>query len=108
MWEVVLALFAGISAKEVVVTSFTVLFSNAVNGASLYDSIKSVYPSFTAANALALMVFCLLYTPCLATIATIKKESESIKFTLLSMLFQIGVAFAMSTLIFNIARLFVG
>ena len=108
MWEVVVALFAGISAKEVVVTSFTVLFSNAVNGASLYDSIKSVYPSFTAANALALMVFCLLYTPCLATIATIKKESESIKFTLLSMLFQIGVAFAMSTLIFNIARLFVG
>ena len=108
MWEVVVALFAGVSAKEVVVTSFTVLFSNAVNGASLYDSIKSVYPSFTAANALALMVFCLLYTPCLATIATIKKESESIKFTLLSMLFQIGVAFAMSTLIFNIARLFVG
>ncbi|MBO4701561.1 MAG: ferrous iron transport protein B [Lachnospiraceae bacterium] len=108
MWEVVVALFAGISAKEVVVTSFTVLFSNAVNGASLYDSIKSVYPSFTAANALALMVFCLLYTPCLATIATIRKESESIKFTLLSMLFQIGVAFAMSTLIFNIARLFVG
>jgi ferrous iron transport protein B len=108
MWEVVVALFAGVSAKEVVVTSFTVLFSNAVNGASLYDSIKSVYPSFTAANALALMVFCLLYTPCLATIATIKKESESIKFTLLSMLFQIGVAFAMSTLIFNIAKLFVG
>ena len=108
MWEVVVALFAGVSAKEVVVTSFTVLFSNAVNGASLYDSIKSVYPTFTAANALALMVFCLLYTPCLATIATIKKESESIKFTLLSMLFQIGVAFAMSTLIFNIARLFVG
>ena len=108
MWEVVVALFAGISAKEVVVTSFTVLFSNAVNGASLYDSIKSVYPSFTAANALALMVFCLLYTPCLATIATIRKESESIEFTLLSMLFQIGVAFMMSTLIFNIARLFVG
>ena len=108
MWEVVVALFAGVSAKEVVVTSFTVLFSNAVNGASLYDSIKSVYPTFTAANALALMVFCLLYTPCLATIATIRKESESIKFTLLSMLFQIGVAFMMSTLIFNIARLFVG
>ena len=108
MWEVVVALFAGVSAKEVVVTSFTVLFSNAVNGASLYDSIKSVYPSFSAANALALMVFCLLYTPCLATIATIRKESESIKFTLLSILFQIGVAFAMSALVFNIARLFVG
>ena len=108
MWEVVVALFAGVSAKEVVVTSFTVLFSNAVNGASLYESIKSVYPSFSAANALALMVFCLLYTPCIATLSTIRRESESLKFTLLSMLFQIGVAFAMSTLVFNIARLFVG
>ena len=107
MWEVVVALIAGVSAKEVVVTSFTVLFSNAVNGASLIDSIKSVYPQFTGANALALMVFCLLYTPCLATIATIKKESGSVKFTALSMLFQIAVAFLMSAAVYNIASLFI-
>ena len=105
MWEVVVALFAGISAKEVVVSSFTVLFSNAVEGASLLDSIKAVYPAFTGANALSLMVFCLLYTPCLATIATIKKESQSLKFTIFSLVFQMLVAFSMSTLVYNIARL---
>ena len=106
MWEIVVALFAGVSAKEVVVTSFTVLFSNALEGASLLESIKAVYPAFTGANALALMVFCLLYTPCLATIATIRKESESLKFTAFSMIFQIAVAFGASTLVYNIARLF--
>ena len=106
MWEIVVALFAGVSAKEVVVTSFTVLFSNALEGASLLESIKAVYPAFTGANALALMVFCLLYTPCLATIATIRKESESLKFTAFSMIFQIAVAFGASALVYNIARLF--
>lgn len=104
MWEVVVALFAGVSAKEVVVTSFTVLFSDTVNNMSLVESIRSVYPMFGPANALSLMVFCLLYTPCLATIATIKKESQSLKFTLLSMIFQIAMAFSVSTLVYNIAR----
>ncbi len=107
MWEFVVALIAGISAKEVVVTSISVLFSSAAAGGSLLDGIKNVYPMFTAANALALMVFCLLYTPCIATIATIKKESESIKFTLVSIVFQILVAYGVSALVFNLARLFI-
>ena len=107
MWEFVVALFAGISAKEVVVTSISVLFSSQAEGGSLLDGIKNVYPMFNAANALALMVFCLLYTPCIATIATIKKESESIKFTLISLVFQIAVAFLMSTIVYNIASIFV-
>ena len=107
MWEVVVALFAGVSAKEVVVTSFTVLFSDAVNNMSLLESIQAVYPSFGGANALSLMVFCLLYTPCLATIATIKKESESLKFTIFAMIFQVATAFAFSALVYNIARLFI-
>ena len=105
MWEIVVALIAGVSAKEVVVSSFTVLFSNALEGANLLESIKAVYPAFTGANALSLMVFCLLYTPCLATIATIKKESASLKFTAFSIVFQIAVAFSVSALVYNLARL---
>lgn len=105
MWEIVVALIAGVSAKEVVVSSFTVLFSNALEGANLLESIKAVYPAFTGANALSLMVFCLLYTPCLATLATIKKESASLKFTAFSIVFQIAVAFLMSALVYNLARL---
>ena len=105
MWETVVALFAGISAKELVVASFTVLFSNAIGNMSLLESIKMAYPAFTAANALSLMVFCLFYVPCIATIATIKKESNSIKFTLVSVLFQMGMAYALSALTFNLFSL---
>ena len=104
MWEVVVALFAGVSAKELVVTSFTVLFSGYGNG-DLMTGINLAYPSFGAANALSLMVFCLLYTPCLATIATIRKESNSLAFTIKTLLFEIVVAYGMSTIIYQLFSL---
>lgn len=106
MWEVVVALFAGVSAKELVVTSFTVLFSKTAVTGGLLEGIHAVYPSFGPANALALMVFCLLYTPCLATIATIRKESNSLKFTALTLVFEIIVAYGISTIVFQVSRLF--
>lgn len=103
MWEAVVALIAGVSAKEIVVASFTVLFQ--IPGVdNLADGIRTVYPGFGMANALAIMVFSLLYTPCAATIATIKKESNSIKFTIMSVLFQIVVAYGVSTIIYQIAN----
>lgn len=107
MWEIVVALFAGISAKELVVSSFTVLFSGVENATDVLSGLKMTYPGFGAANALALMVFSLLYTPCLATIATIKKESNSIKFTLITLLYEIGVAYGVSAVVYQIFRLFI-
>lgn len=101
MWEVVVSLFAGISAKELVVTSFTVLFSDYAGG-NLLDGIKAVYPSFGPANALSLMVFCLLYVPCIATIATIKKESRSLLFTLSTLLYEMSVAYLLSFIVYQI------
>ena len=44
---------------------------------------------FTSVNAYALMVFCLLYTPCIATIATIKRETQSWRWTLGMVMFQL-------------------
>ena len=57
---------------------------------------------FGTANALALMVFCLLYVPCTATIATIRRETESRKLTILFVLFQLCVAWIMSFLFYHI------
>jgi len=48
------------------------------------------------------MVFSLLYVPCIAAISTIKKESNSIKFTLFVVFFQIAIAWLVSTLIYQI------
>ena len=61
---------------------------------------------FTAANAYAMMIFVLLYIPCVATIATIKRESGSLKFTLGAVAMQLGTAWVMSAVVYNIISLF--
>ncbi len=106
MWQFVVALIAGISAKEVVVSSVTVLFTSGGGNLSLLEGIKAINPAFGAANALALMVFCLLYTPCVATIATMKRESNSWKFTSFAMAYQIAVAWVVATLTYQIGNIF--
>ena len=108
-WQVVVALIAGISAKEVVVSSFSVLFgvsniTSPVGMASLTEVLGGV--GFGALNAYALMTFSLLYIPCIATLATIKRESHSIKWTLSAALFQLAVAWVVTFVIYHIGALF--
>ncbi|MFS0513551.1 hypothetical protein ACEYW6_02350 [Nostoc sp. UIC 10607] len=56
-------------------------------------------------QAYSFMLFCLLYTPCLATVATIRSESKSIRFTLISIVYGLGLAWVVSTLFYQGARL---
>jgi len=112
MWQIGVALLSGISAKEVVVSSFAVLFgvANANSQAgmeAIVTNIQSVNPDFGALNAYCLMLFCLLYVPCAATVATVKKESGSWAFTLKMIVFQMLLAWAVSTAVFQVGRLFV-
>lgn len=105
LWQVVLALISGIAAKEVVVSSFSVLFSignitSAQGMTALADILKQY--GFGTLNAYSLMVFCLLYIPCAATIGVIQREVRSIKWTLFSVAFQLGMAMLLSTLIYQI------
>lgn len=111
MWQIVVALISGISAKEVVVSSFAVLFgvANANSQAgmeAIVQNIHSINPDFGPLNAFCLMLFCLLYVPCMATVATIRKESGSRKFTGGMIVFQLGFAWLVSTAVFQLGRLF--
>lgn len=63
-WRIVTALISGFLAKESVVSSLTVLFG----------STTVLQSSLTIPGAAALLVFCLLYTPCVAAIASVKRE----------------------------------
>lgn len=110
MWQIVVALISGISAKEVVVSSFAVLFgvanANSQDGMqAIVRNIQSINPGFGPLNAFSLMIFCLLYVPCIATVATIKKESNSWKFTLGMIAFQLIFAWMVSTFIFQVGSL---
>ncbi len=113
MWQIGVALLSGISAKEVVVSSFAVLFgvtnANSEAGmAAIIENDHRVDPSFGPLNAYSLMLFCLLYIPCVATVATIKKESGSWRFTLGMMAFQLLLAWTVSTLVFQLGSLLAG
>ena len=82
MWQIIVSLIAGISAKEVVVSSFSVLFGvgggEAVSGiGAIAENLKTIDPAFGPLNAYCMMLFVLLYVPCAAAMATIKKESGS-------------------------------
>lgn len=109
-WQIAVALISGISAKEVVVSSMSVLYGiGNINSAAGMAELSGILggTGFTAVNAYALMVFCLLYTPCIATIATIKRETQSWRWTLGMVLFQLVLAWSAAFLVFQIgSRLF--
>ena len=108
-WQIIVALIAGIAAKEVVVSSCSVLFgiqniTTAHGMGTMVATLGSM--GFGALNAYALMVFCLLYVPCTATIATMHRELKSWKSTLEIVLFQLLTAWTISTIVFQIGQLF--
>ena len=76
--------------------------------AAIIENVHRVDPSFGPLNAYCLMLFCLLYIPCVATVATIKKESGSWRFTLGMMAFQLLLAWTVSTLVFQLGSLLAG
>ena len=91
-WRIITSLISGIMAKETVVSSMQVLFSS------------SIVESVSAVTAASMLVFSLLYTPCVAAIASIKRELET-KWALCVALWQCVLAwiFALLTrLIFNL------
>lgn len=109
LWQIALSLIAGLSAKEVVVSSMAVLFGIAnINSAAGMAGLSTALAQygFGPVNAYALMVFCLLYTPCMATVATIHKESASWKFTMKMVLFQLVLAYAAAVIVFQAGSLF--
>ena len=75
-WQAAVGLFSGIAAKEAVVATLGMVYAGVEEGAELVYTIQNV---FTPLSAASFMVMTLLYTPCAATIATIKKETNSKK-----------------------------
>ena len=73
--------------------------------ASLMSALSAI--GFGPLNAYCLMTFSLLYVPCAATLATIKKETGSWKWVGLTAVFQIAVAWVITFAVYHIGLLFV-
>lgn len=111
LWQIAVALISGIAAKEVVVASLSVLYgiSNINSAEGMSEMITQLAQAgFTQLNAYTLMVFCLLYTPCIASIVTIKKETNSTKAMCFSIIFQMAVAYVMAVIVYQIGSLILG
>ncbi len=107
-WQIAVALIAGISAKEVVVSSCAVLFgivnANSASGmAKFADVLQGI--GFGPLNAFCLMVFCLLYVPCAAALAAIQKESGSWSWTAFVTVFQLAVAWIVTFVVYQAGML---
>lgn len=104
-WQIAVALIAGVSAKEVVVSSCAVLFgivnASSPEGMSAFASALNGI-GFGPLNAFSLMVFCLLYIPCAAALATIRKESGSWAWMGFTAIFQLLVAWIVTFVVYQI------
>lgn len=100
-WRVAVSLFTGIIAKESIVSTMAVLYG-AQNVAQLSDIMVA---NFLPYGAYAFMVFVLLYTPCVAAISAMKKELKSVKLTMISVFYQLFIAWLCSGLIYQIGML---
>ena len=103
-WEKGVALLSGLVAKEAVVSTLQVLYSVGTT-AELTGAIAA---HFTPLSAYSFLVFILLYTPCVAALAAAKRELQSWKYFILTICMQLGVAYAVSLLVYQVGRLFVG
>jgi ferrous iron transport protein B len=92
-WRLTVGLLSGVAAKEVVISTLALL---AGPGASLEAALPAI---MGPATALAFLVFVLLYTPCLATLAVMKSETGSRKWTAISLGWSLFLAYAVSFLV---------
>lgn len=99
-WQASLSLITGLVAKEVVVANMNIFYGV---GSNIAQAASVIQQAFTAISAYAFMVFALLYTPCIATIGIIKKESKSWKFTGFVVLYQIAIAWIFSFLMYQLS-----
>lgn len=100
-WRVATALISGFSAKEAVVSTLSVLTGTSMT--NLSSTLGSIFTPLTAASFL---VFTLLYTPCIAAVATIKQEMNSLWKTIGIVCMQCGVAWLVACLFYQIVRAF--
>lgn len=100
-WQVVTGLIFGFLAKEAVIQSLAIVY--AVGGVALETALIS---SITPLTAVALMVFVLLYVPCLATVGAIKRETGSWKWTGFSIVYQLVLAYIVAFLVIIIGGAF--
>ncbi len=102
-WKISVAVLSSIPAKEIVVSTLGVLYASEED--DLGEAIQKS-GDLTTASALALMVFMLLFFPCIATIGAVASETRKIKWAFFSVFYNTAVAWVLAYVTYLIANLF--
>lgn len=118
-WKISISLLTGIAAKEIVVSSMGVIYHVDITKANSSEKLSDVLLNathkdgrlkgekvFTPLVAFALLLFILVYFPCIAVIAAIRRESGSWKWALFTVFYSTGLAWVVSFLIYQVGSLF--
>lgn len=109
-WGTSSALLAGLVAKETIISAIAIFNHINVQSENFMQNVSNSLTLplstvfFTPASALSFMVFCLLYSPCIATISVLRKEIGK-KWTLIAVLLQFSIAYCSSLIVYAIFRL---
>jgi ferrous iron transport protein B len=100
-WQAAVALLTGLIAKEMVVGSMSLFYGFSLTDYAAAGTVMAA--TFSPAAALAFVTFCALYTPCVAAIATIRREMGSRRWTALTLAWQLGAAWLTAFAVYQIA-----
>lgn len=101
-WRVATSLISGFTAKEAVVSTLSVLLGTGMS--NLQGELAGL---FTPLTAVSFLVFTLLYTPCVAAVATIRRELGSVLATLGVVVMQCGVAWVAAWIVYRIGSVLI-
>ena len=115
-WRQSVSLLAGVGAKEVVASTMAVVYATSNEEAEMLEAdfesadnelriSQLVHDNMTPLSAASMLLFILLYMPCISTIVAIKNESGHWKWALFTVVYTIGLAWIVSTLFFQIGSL---
>jgi len=113
-WKEGVSIATGVGAKEIVASTMGVLYSSSADGEELDDEdaenarlsrLIKKNSGMDTISALAFLVFVLLYMPCIPACVAIKNESGKWKWALFTMCYTTGLAWLMSTLVYQIGNL---
>jgi len=104
-WQAAVALLTGLVAKEMVVSSLSMFYGFPLTASGA--EVAAAMTGFTPLSAFSMLVFILLYVPCVAAVSTLFKEMNSKKWSFFSIAWQIGCAWVVSALVYQLGSLFV-
>lgn len=99
-WKSSVSMLSGLIARESIVSTMGILQGAGETGA-ISEIISTVY---TPAAAYSFMVFSLLFIPCMAAVATLRREMNSRKWTAIALIFQAVVAWVITFIVYNICK----